>query len=213
MKKFLGLAALAASIGLAPVASATPTIQIAVYDGLTQIGLSPVITTGTYTLATTDANFPSISVTALGIPLLPSPQLATTTLDVQSNGPSTLTVLVTQTDVTSATNLLSTFAFNALLGTASTAVLTNYIDAGNVAFATTTQIATAVLNPVVQAVGPIMSGLPPALFSETEKYVITFGAGVQAISASSQIAAPEPISLAILGSGLIGLGLVRRKRA
>jgi hypothetical protein len=165
-----------------------------------------------------EGNFTSISVSALGIPVLPSPDLSSTTINAKANGNGgILTVLVSQTGVSvpNPTKLLSSFTFNALAGTNSSTVLTNYISASDVAFALTTPIGSATLDPSVSAAGPFMSDLTPTLFSETEQYVITFGSGhgIQSTALTSQIVdAPEPISAAMFGVGLLGLGIIRRTR-
>lgn len=43
-------------------------------------------------------------------------------------------------------------------------------------------------------------------------YVYTFGSGANADSFTVQIGVPEPASLALLGTGLLGLGLITRRR-
>ncbi len=62
--------------------------------------------------------------------------------------------------------------------------------------------------------GPIIfAAATMDLFSETQKYVITFDAAKESVSLSSQIVdAPEPFSVAMLGVGFLGLGMVRRLR-
>lgn len=199
-------------------AHAVPLLSVKVFDGASLVGSASNVSGGVLNLTGSDSNFASFNVSVLGIPLIPSPDLSSTTLDVKSKGgAATLTIWITQTDasVLYPTRLASTFTFNALTGTNSSAVLTNYIDSSNTAFGTATQIATASLDPIVIAAGPLMSNLVSGVFSETEKYVITFGGNVQSVSLTSQIIdAPEPISAAMLGAGLLGLGIVRRaKRA
>jgi hypothetical protein len=197
-------------------AHATPLLSIQVFDGATLIGSSLNVSGGAINLSNVfDGNFTSISVSALGILTLSIPDLSSTTINAKSNGNgATLTVLITQTGVSvlSPLQLLSTFTFNALLGTNSTAVTTNYISASDQAFALTTQIGLAIFDASVtaaQAAGPFLSGLTPTTFSETEKYVITYGTGhgVQSTSLTSQITdpVPEPVSTAMLGVGVFGL--------
>jgi hypothetical protein len=219
MKRLL-LAAVAATALLSGTANATPLLSIQVFDGSTLIASSLNVVGGVDNAINNvfDSNFSSISVSALGIPVLPSPDLSSTTINAKTNGgAATLTVLISQTGVTvpDPTKLLSTFTFNALLGTNSSAVMSNWISDSNVAFALTTQIGLAALNPTVSSAGPFMSDLTPTLFSETEKYVITFGAGhgVQSTSLTAQIVdAPEPFSAAMLGVGLLGLAMVHRSK-
>jgi hypothetical protein len=223
--KHLLLAAVAASALLSGTAHATPMLYIEVFDG-TAIPANLIGGSATVGVAGgasnigpfSDGNFSSISVSALGIPTIPTPDLSSTTINAKTNGnAATLTVLVSQTDVTSLSKLLSTFTFNALQGLNSSAVMTNFISTTNSPFAMTTQIASAALSPTVGSAGPILEpgAIPTGLFSETMEYVITYGSGhgVQSTSLTSQIVdAPEPISAAMFGVGLLGLGMVRRAR-
>jgi hypothetical protein len=216
-----GAALVLLSVG---AAHATPLLSIQVYDGATLIASSLNVTGGIDNAINniSDSNFTSISVSALGIPIIPSPDLSSTTINAKSNGNgATLTVLVSQTGVTvpSPLELQSSFTFNALIGTNSTTTMANYISATNNAFALTTLIGSAFFDAstgAVQVAGPILSGLTPTTFSETEKYVITFGSGhgIQSTALTSQITdpVPEPVSTAMLGVGLLGLGLVRRMK-
>ncbi len=209
----VGVALFAPGIG-----NATPALGIAIYDGATLIHSTPFVTGGAnFVLPFSDANFSSISVVANGVPNLPSPDLTSFTLDTTSSAPATLTVWVTQTGLSNPQpiNLASSFTINALTGPSETVSITNYIDSGNVAFGTATQIASdTTSNVVVGDAGPIIFAAPAmGLFSETQKYVITFDAAKEYVSLSSQIInAPEPESIAMLGVGMLGLGMVRRRK-
>lgn len=219
--KFLLLAAVTGAALLTPnLVNATPALGIAIYDGATLIGSSLNITGGSnFIFPFADANFSFISVVANGAPKIPSPNLTSFTLDTTSSAPATLTVWVTQTGLTNPylINLASSFTINALTGLSETVTITNFIDAGNVAFGTATQIASDTVSQVpVGDAGPIIfAASAMELFSETQKYVITFDRASESVSLSSQIVdAPEPVSVAMLGVAMLSLGMVRHlKRA
>jgi hypothetical protein len=146
--------------------------------------------------AIADSNFSSISVNALGIPVIPAPDPSSTMIN--GNG-ATLTALVSQTGATmpTPTKLSSTFTFNALLGLNSSAAFSNQISVSNVAFALDTHIATAVLSPTVGAAGPFLSsGLSPTQFLRWRSTLSLSGPAKvsRSTSLTSQIATPEPIS-------------------
>jgi hypothetical protein len=206
-------------------ANATPGLQIEVFDGNTPTPFfdTSVSTTGSAFLNLNDVtnpnfdpNFSSVIVSVNGFPLIPSPNLNSTTIDASSIAPSTLTVLVTQTGLSvPLENLASTFTFNGLTGQMESGTFQNWIDVNDTPFGMTTPITSAVtLTPDVGNAGPItIAEGPLGLFSETEEYTINFGGAQQSVSLSSQIIdAPEPMSIALLGVGLGALGIVRRNR-
>jgi hypothetical protein len=217
--KFLLLAAVAGAALLTPtLGNATPSLGLAIYDGLTLLGsTSSASGSAVLSLAGT-LNYSFILVTANGVPLIPTPNLNSVTLDTTSKAPATLTVWVTQTGLTNLfpINLASSFTINKLTGLSESVTITNYIDASNAAYGTATQIGSDTLakTGVVGDLGPINFAAPAmTLFSETQKYVINFDAAFESVSLSSQIVdAPEPVSIAMLGVGMLGLGMVRRSK-
>ncbi|MBP0447819.1 PEP-CTERM sorting domain-containing protein [Roseomonas sp. SSH11] len=135
----------------------------------------------------------------------------------------TLTLMATQTGFTTLGttpfDLASTVNFPAIAdngATQATATYSYYLDNGNAEFGTAQQIGTEAFayNGILtsaQSSNQLVSANPDGSFSLTSMLVLSgidLGRGFSANAVVSAV--PEPASLALLGMGLLGLGLTRR---
>lgn len=156
-----------------------------------------------------DAAFSAIRVRAVGVPQLPGADLATLTLDATSSagGTHVLDVTVNQGGlfVQGLTTATSTFTVNNLVGgpfgpTTETTVVNG------------TQLAGATFGVVAAGSAAHTDALPNTIVSDAHTYSITFTGPDQTATDTIQLATvPEPLPIAILGVGLLGLAAVRRR--
>lgn len=212
----LGLAASVAAIALAPAASATICIGVAVNGGaITNVGCDGG--TGSVNYNTTTGGY-FYNVSATGSPLLNSPQLLTQSVNIQSVGGSNalIDIYITQSgNATFTGGLMSTFTSNTQSGL--TATLTSAYDTGNNNFAGVVlqnAVFTSSGVPQTFAAGNALGTLTNP-WSETVRYRLNFtgGNGSNFNGTANLSAVPEPATwgLMLLGFGAMG-GMLRTRR-
>lgn len=217
------LLATAAALALAAPA-AHATLQICVSEDGGTASCSATNNTGSITFAPTLVNFANVTISSSGVPVEAIPDLATTDLSADAGtgftGTHTLEVEVFQTGLTATTdNLQSTFTVNNLITSGTTfpnpSVLSDFTGGTGTSLGTLLHSNTFGNVPIGAAkFGPTtVSGIT----SDAQEILVTFNSAGQSVTDTVQTigvktAIPEASSIAILGVGLLGLGLVRWRR-
>ena len=196
------------SLGLQETGYNSGNVTTVMTDTLTPGGLSYSGTYGSFTLN---------QIQAVGAPAIPAPNFDSSSINVSSAAGGTLFVLITEQGLSapvSAISLLSAFTSNIFNGSATSVVETTFSSATDALYGGQ-QLATATFGAIGTSTST-NSAPTSTNFSETVEYMITTTGSSDVndtidLSGTIPTPVPEPGTMALVGTFLIGLGLLRRR--